>query len=59
MQAVDAKYSELAAGVGPGSEVIFENDQITLDIPEEGLVLESGWTVTTRTYPGVSELLYM
>ena len=47
LQAVDAKYT--AAGVGDDQEVMFEEEQITLDIPMEGLVLESGWTVTPHT----------
>ena len=54
LQAIDAKYAEVAARVGPDQEVMFEEEQITLDIPEEGLVLESGWTITPHTYPGVS-----
>ena len=33
---------------------MFEEEQITLDIPEEGVMLESGWTITPHTYPGVS-----
>ena len=57
LQAIDAKYTEIAAIVSPDVEVMFEDDQITLDIPKEGLVLESGWTITPHTYPGVSELL--
>jgi len=43
--------------VGPDQEVMFEEEQITLDIPEEGIVLDSGWTITPHTYPGVSSLL--
>ena len=43
--------------LGPDQEVVFEGEQITLDIPEEGIVLDSGWTITPHTYPGVSELL--
>ena len=33
---------------------MFEEEQITLNIPKEGLVLESGWTITPHTHPGVS-----
>ena len=44
--------------MGPDQEVIFEEEQITLDIPKEGIVLESGWTITPFTYPGVSELIF-
>ena len=58
MQAIDAKYAEIAARLGPDQEVMFEEEQITLDIPEEGLVLESGWTITPHTYPGVSLALH-
>ena len=54
LQTVDAKYAEITAGVGPDQEVIFEEEQITLDIPKEGLLLESGWTITPHTHPGVS-----
>ena len=54
LQAIDAKYAEVAARVGPDQEVMFEEEQITLDIPKMGLVLESGWTITPHTYPGVS-----
>ena len=56
LQAVDAKYTEVAARLGPDQEVTFEQDQITLDIPKEGLVLQNGWTITPHTYPGVSLL---
>ena len=53
LQAVDAKYAEADAIVGPLQEVAFEGE-ITLDIPKEGLVLESGWSITPHTHPGVS-----
>ena len=43
--------------MGPSLVVMFEGEQITLDIPMEGIVLENGWTITPQTYPGVSELL--
>ena len=42
--------------MGPEQEVIFEGEQITLDIPKEGIALESGWTITPFTFPGVSKL---
>ena len=34
--------------------MIFEDKEITLDIPKEGVVFESGWTITPHTHPGVS-----
>ena len=57
LQAIDARYTEVAARVGSDQEVTFEGEQITLDIPKEGIVLESGWTITPHTYPGVSLML--
>ena len=58
LQAINAKYTEVGARVGPDQEVIFEGEQITLDIPEEGIMLESGWSITPNTHPGVSLLLH-
>ena len=58
LQAIDAKYTEVAARLGPDQEVIFEEEKITLDIPEEGIVLDSGWSITPHTHPGVSLLLH-
>ena len=52
-------YTEVAARLGPEQEVIFEGEQITLDIPQEGIVLENRWIITPLTYPGVSELLWI
>ena len=49
LQAADAKYAKATAKVGPSQKVIFERDEITLDIAVEGVVLESGWTITPYT----------
>lgn len=54
LQAIDGKYTEAAAIVGPDQEVTFENDNISLDIGAEGLVLQNGWTINPYTYPRVS-----
>ena len=54
LQAIDAKYAEVGARVGPDQVVIFEEEEITLDIPEEGIVLENGWTISPYTLPRVS-----
>ena len=42
--------------MGPDQEVAFEEEQITLDIKADGIVLESGWTIFPDTYPRVSIL---
>ena len=54
LQAVNAEYAQANARMGPYQEVMFKEDNITLDIRKEGIVLESGWTITPHTYPGVS-----
>ena len=54
LQAADAKYGEGATKLGPDQEVVFEGDQITLDIKADGEVLENGWTISPDTYPRVS-----
>jgi len=45
MQAVNAGYAEANARMGPYQEVMFKEEKISLDIPKEGIVLESGWTI--------------
>ena len=54
LQAADAKYAKATAKAGPSQKVIFERDEIMLDIAVEGVVLENGWTITPYTHPGVS-----
>ena len=54
LQAADAKYGEGATKVGPDQEVVFEEEQITLDIKADGEVLENGWRISPDTYPRVS-----
>ena len=54
LQAIDTKYNKAAATEGPNQEVIFEEEQITLNIPKEGIVLGSGWTIIPHAHPGVS-----
>ena len=40
--------------MGPDQEVMFEGGNITLDIPKEGLVLDSGCTITPHVHPRVN-----
>ena len=54
LQAADAKYAKATAKVGPSQMVMFEGNEIMLDIAIEGVVLENGWTITPYTHPGVS-----
>ena len=54
LQAADAKYGESATKLGPDQELVFEGDQITLDIKADEEVLENGWRISPDTYPRVS-----
>ena len=54
LQAVDAKYAEANAVVGSSQKMVFKGEKITLDIPLEGIVLESGWAITPLALPEVS-----
>ena len=54
LQAVDAVYAAANARHDCSQEVVFEEREITLAIPVNGLWLENGWTITPLTHPGVS-----
>ena len=54
LQAANTKYAKATAKAGPSQTVMFEGDEITLDIAVEGVMLENGWTITPYTHPGVS-----
>ena len=58
LQAVDTNYTNAAAKAGPSQVVMFEGDEIKLDVAVEGVVLENGWTITPYTHPGVSLIAY-
>lgn len=45
LQAVDAVYAAANARLDCSQEVMFEEREITLDIPVDGLRLENGWTI--------------
>lgn len=53
LQIVCDNYSSQQAECGPDQEVIFKEDEITLSIPDEGLTLQNGWTITPLMHPGV------
>ena len=52
LQAIDAKYTKAAAIVGPDQEVIFEGEEITLDIPEwmENNSIHPSWSKSIIWY---------
>lgn len=50
-QEVQSHYSKLGAEAGPIFAVIFYRDEVSLDIPREGIRLPSGWSLTPLKYP--------
>lgn len=50
-QKVDNFYSSKGAEVGPDFEVIFNGDEVFLEIPKNGITLQSGWTLLPLVYP--------
>ena len=54
VQGIEDNYSGLNAISGPRFMVQFENDTISLEISEDGICLENGWTITPLIPPVVS-----
>ena len=50
-QEVEIFYTKLKAEAGPYLDVVFDNDEVVLEIPEEGKTLPSGWTLQSLFYP--------
>ena len=44
-------YSKKGAEAGPYMQVTFVEDEVSLDIPEEGIALPSGWSLVPLVYP--------
>ena len=51
VQKVEAFYSRKKAEIGPYLEVTFDGDEVSLDIPKEGITLPSGWSLLPLVYP--------
>lgn len=50
-QKVEGFYSKLGAEAGAYFRMFFDGDEVSLDIPEEGILLPSGWSLTPLVYP--------
>lgn len=50
-QKVESVYSDKGAEAGPYLELIFDEDEVALDIPKEGISLPSGWCIQPLVYP--------
>ena len=54
LQAIQERYSSLDATFGAGFEVQFEDEAISLAIPDDGVCLPNGWTIRPLVSPIVS-----
>ena len=50
-QEVESFYSGKGAEAGPYLEVIYDGEEVSLDIPIEGTTLPSGWSLRPLVYP--------
>ena len=50
-QEVEIFYTKLRAEAGPHLDVVFDNDEVVLELPKEGKTLPSGWTLQPLFYP--------
>ena len=55
LQHVNETYSALSAEPGPHFEIEFEEENISLDIPDDGLWYPPGWNILPLTAPVVGE----
>ena len=51
LQTVRERYSEALAG--PELDVIFEDEEIVLQVPNEGVTVDDNWTISPLAYPSV------
>ena len=49
------KYSKALAG--PELDVIFEDKEIVLQVPNEGVIINDNWTITPLAYPKVRKAI--
>lgn len=51
MQNVENIYLKNKAEIGPRFEVIFDEDEVSLEIPEDGITLGNEWSLLPLVYP--------
>ena len=59
LQAIQERYSSLDATSGAGFEVQFEDEAISLEIPEDGVCLQNGWAIKPLVSRRVSLCYYL
>ena len=57
MQAISYSYAATGAIEGLHQEVEFTADEITLDIPADGIIVREGWSIKPLIHPTVSDAL--
>lgn len=50
-QDVENIYSKKRAEAGPYFDATFTNNEVSFDIPKNGLHLSSGWSIKSLIYP--------
>ena len=50
-QVVESFYSGKRAEIGPYFEVNFDGEEVSLDIPKDGINLPNGWAIQPLVYP--------
>ena len=57
MQTVKKFYSEEDAESCLRKTVVLDGDKVTLDIPEDGIRLDNGWSIVPMTHPASVSLM--
>ena len=56
LQVVQREYTAKGATVGPDLQIKFGSDLISLELPSEGVTLESGWKLVPLFNPMVRKV---
>ena len=56
-KALQNHFATKNAEPGPHQKVEFENKEISMDIPREGITVRNGWHLLPLTHPGVRYIL--
>ena len=51
LQTVTKYYSEEKAESRLRKTIVLDGDEVTLDIPEDGIKLDNGWSIVPMTHP--------
>ena len=57
VQTLEKHYAKEEVESSLRKTVVFKMDKVTLDIPEAGIVLPSGWSIVPKAHPASVSLL--